>query len=166
MNYAEVIEALDTILTDNCSFIGEASQHAGGWEGWLQIEMVKHWDSGMVYREQGVWGDRRDIDLWFPSTKFGVELKCFGLNRAYKEGHIFSDTVSPYRAFANSALEDVEKVRTIPQGGGGMAVVIIPTWVPSEHVTTIKEELSSQTYHWTYMGKSGFIVGIHRSHWL
>jgi len=166
MNYAEVVQALDAILTEHHISIGEASQHAGGWEGWLQIEMVKKWESGKVFREQGVWGDRRAIDLWFPETKFGVELKCFGLNRAFKEGHIFSDTVSPYRAFAQLALEDVEKVRSIPQGGGGMAVVVIPTWLPSEHVATIKEELSSKTYQWGYMGNSGFIVGIHRSHWL
>lgn len=166
MNYVEVYQALNTILTDKGGKVSTMAQQAGGWEGWLQGELSAYWEEGKVYREQNAWGDRRAIDLWFPDTRFGVELKCFGLNRAYKEGHIFSDTVRPYRAFAELVLEDVAKVRSLPQGGGGMAVVIIPTWVPSEHVATIKQELSSQTFQWSFMGNSGFIVGIHRNHWL
>ncbi|PTU75741.1 hypothetical protein [Pseudomonas mangrovi] len=166
MNYQEVVQALDAILTAKKREIEGFSQYSGGWENWLKIEMTGKWSFGQVFPEQHVWDDKRQIDLWFPDTRFGVELKCLGLNRIAHKEHIISEIASTYRSFCQDALVDVEKVRTIPQGGTGMAVVIIPTWVPEDRLVTLKSELSGVTYAWSYMGNGGFVVGIHRSHYL
>lgn len=166
MDYNEVVQALDAILTEQKHAIGDFSQFSGGWEGWLQIEMTRKWPYGKVLREECIWGDAREVDLWFPETRFGVELKCLGLKRIAYKDNIISEIASTYRKFAHDALVDVDKVRTIPQGGTGMAVVIIPTWVPEDRLVTLKSELSGVTYAWSYMGNGGFVVGIHRSHYL
>ena len=110
MNFNEVTLALDDILTNQKSKIGICSQYSGGWEGWLQIEMVMKWEPGKVYREVSVWNDRRSIDLWFPETKFGVELKCLGLNRVSQDDRIISDRGSKYGEFTDLVLTDVQKV--------------------------------------------------------
>jgi hypothetical protein len=166
VNYSEVIQALNAILTEQKNAIGEFSQSSGGWEGWLQIEMWKRWDYGKVYREESVWGDRRAIDLWFPETKFGVELKCLGLKRTEDKNDIFSKTYTKYSAFAEGVLTDVEKVATLPQGGTGIAIVVIPTWLPEAQVLKLKTELSEKTFTWDYMGDGGFYVGVNRCHYL
>lgn len=166
MNYSQVVQALDAILTQQKQKIEGFSQHAGGWEGWLQTEMTGQWLSGAVLTEQYIWGDRRRIDLWFPGTRFGVELKCFSLNRASGDGQIFSSQLSKYDSFVDDVLEDVRKVHDIPQGGSGMAVVVIPTWLPEEKIYTLKNKLGKETYRWMYMGNNGFVVGVHHSSYL
>lgn len=166
MNYSQVVQALDAILTQQKQKIEGLSQHAGGWEEWFKAEMIGQWLSGVVLAEQYIWSDLRRIDLWFPGTRFGVELKCFSLNRASGDGQIFSSQPSKYNSFADDVLEDVRKVHDIPQGGSGMAVVIIPTWLPEAKNDILKNRLGKETYRWMYMGNNGFVVGIHHSSYL
>ena len=116
MNYQEVVQALDAILTAKKREIEGFSQYSGGWENWLKIEMTGKWSFGQVFPEQHVWDDKRQIDLWFPDTRFGVELKCLGLNRIAHKEHIISEIASTYRQFAEDALLNVEKNQDHPPG--------------------------------------------------
>lgn len=40
MNYQEVVQALDAILTAKKREIEGFSRYSGGWENWLKIEMT------------------------------------------------------------------------------------------------------------------------------
>ncbi len=164
MNFSEVVQNLDAILTEKKNQIGDFSQFSGGWEGWLQVEMTSKWGYGKVLREQPVWGDKRAIDLWFPDTNYGVELKCLGLNRTSYTNHIISDINSTYKKFAQEVLEDVKKLEEFR--GSGLGIVVIPTWLPEEAISKIKNELSSKTFSWRYMGNAGFVVGLHCNYFL
>jgi hypothetical protein len=166
MNYTDFLQKLDALLIQKKRDIETMSQSSGGWESWLQGEMFNQWNFGQVLREEPVWGDRREIDFWFPYTKFGVEIKCLGLNRVRSDNDIISKKDSTYKPFANSVLEDVQKVAELPQGGTGMAVVVIPTWLPEDAVGKIKAALTEKSFAWHYMGNNGFYVGINRFFYL
>lgn len=166
MTYSDYLQKLDALLVQKKRDIETMSQSTGGWEGWLQGEMFNQWDPGKVLREEKVWGDSRAIDFWFPDTKFGVEIKCLGLNRVKSDTNIISKITSTYTSFANDVLIDVQKVATLPQGAKGMAIVVIPTWLPEKMVHTVKSELAKSTFGWQYMGNNGFYVGENRFYYL
>jgi hypothetical protein len=166
MNYMDYLQKLDAVFIQKRRDIENMSQSSGGWEGWLQGEMFNKWNCGQVLREQPVWGDGREIDFWFPVTKFGVEIKCLGLNRVKSDHDIISKRTSTYTSFANDVLKDVKKVAELPQGATGMAIVVIPTWLPEEAAGKVKSELAQSTFAWQYMGNNGFYVGINRYYYL
>ena len=133
MNKEQVTEALTFVLTKMDEKINLISQFSGGWEGWLQCELSVLWKPGEVEREVALWGDRRASDLYFPSTKFCVELKCYGLNRAFKKGasplHI-SNIQSTYTSFGDDIKVDINKLLELPPGYGGMSIIVVPNWLP------------------------------------
>lgn len=167
MNHNDVLNKLFNLLDEKRSLIEGISQYSGGWEGWLQCELSMCWDFGVVEREVALWGDKRAADLWFPKSKYCVELKCLSLNRAYKKGnnplHI-SDIESTYSGFADDALEDIKKIGALPEEAGGCAIIVIPTWLTKHAFALLKDKLSSETYYW--QEKNGFWIGTHKREWL
>lgn len=167
MNVHDVLSKLAETLAANRERIGEMSQYAGGWEGWLQCELSLKWRPGEVEREVQLWNDRRACDLWFPSTKFCVELKCFSLNRAFKSGasamHL-SDVSSTYAGWSADILKDAAKLKELPDGVSGVSIVIVPTWLPMEQLALLKQQLQSVTYQWSE--RDGFFIAVKRKEWL
>lgn len=167
MNNNLVRNALVETLTVNRDRIEVMSQYSGGWEGWLQCELSLCWGPGEVEREVALWNDRRACDLWFPETKFCVELKCFGLNRAFKKGnspmHI-SDSDSTYSDWCKDILKDATKLEELPEDYNGLSVVVVPTWLPVDAFRSIKSQLVSSTYYW--FEQNGFYIGLRRKGWL
>ena len=167
VNKNEVINALKDTLALNKQRIGMMSQYAGGWEGWLQCELSLRWDPGAVEREVELWGDRRACDLYFPLTKFCVELKCFGLNRAFKQGknplHI-SNIHSTYDDWSQDVLKDAKKLEELPSGWSGLSIVVVPTWLPPQPFETMKAQIGQMTYFW--LEYEGFYIGLREKGWL
>lgn len=175
MNANEVLSALKEALASRRADIELMTQFAGGWEGWLQCEIALRFPLGSVQREIRLWNDRRACDLFFedptaPSgapSAFCVELKCFGLNRAYRSGndpkHI-SDIQSTYQAWSNDVLADAAKLRELPDEFDGMSIVLVPTWLPPELLTMMKQQLDAMTYRWEQ--HHGFYIGINLKEWL
>jgi hypothetical protein len=167
MNSNLVLNALKDTLASNKERIAVMSQYAGGWEGWLQCELSLQWKPGEVEREAELWADGRACDLWFPSTNFCVELKCFGLNRAFKSSgtprHI-SDIASTYKAWSQDILKDAQKLEELPSGWNGLSIVVIPTWLPSKALETIKVQLLPMTYSW--QEHEGFYIALRKKGWL
>jgi hypothetical protein len=167
MNTQQIQQAVYHVLEHNSEKIGLMSQYSGGWEGWLQCELSVYWPSGTVEREVPIWGDRRACDLWFPETKYAVELKCFGLNRAFKSGgqpkHI-SDINSTYTKWAKEVIIDAKKIEELETGYNGLSIVIIPTWLPPKAFALMKAQLSELTYRWEERG--GFFIALRLKGWL
>jgi len=167
MNSNQVINAVKEILVSNRERIGMMSQYSGGWEGWLQCELSLKWNPGDVEREMELWGDRRACDLAFPSTKFCVELKCFGLARAFKRGGAprhFSNIPSTYDDWSQDVLKDAKKLEELSDGWSGLSIVVVPTWLPRQPFETMKRQIGEMTYYWEEY--EGFYIGYRRKGWL
>lgn len=130
MNRTEVLEKVDLLLTQRADDIELMFQTSGGWEGWLQCELALRFPLGSVQREVDAWENGNECDLFFPDTKFLVELKCLSLGRMQtskkNHGQTFSGTVSGDNKFIMEVAKDLEKVSAY--SGLGVSIAVIPNF--------------------------------------
>lgn len=131
MNINSVVGSLCSVIDENIEKMKIIFQFSGGWEIWLQCEMVCRYEPGEVLREQSLWGDRRACDLVFENG-YAVELKCPGLLRLQTSkkhgGMTFGSTKGGMKSLAEDIAIDQEKIYEYTRnqiGKGGCSLVVI-----------------------------------------
>lgn len=150
----KMVAGLEKVTTDvlkDTTKLQVLCQFAGGWEGWLQVELAYGLYKNRIFplREQRYPGYGQ-ADIVFNSL-MTVELKCLGLRR-------------PPDTFWTGVKSDVVKLKKCPTMFGSL-VVIVPLFPGNTHDATpdiVAKIRSAGTFAIIPLDTTpGFLVAIH-----